>query len=44
MNSEKLFIIICGLLNQLKQSWCIFKKQELRRKIVIFIVHNRKKK
>ncbi|KYM95889.1 hypothetical protein ALC62_13469 [Cyphomyrmex costatus] len=34
MNSENLFIIICELLNSLKQSVCVFKKQKLRRKIV----------
>lgn len=34
MESEKLFVIICGLLNKLKQSSCVFEKQELRRKIV----------
>ncbi|XP_071578909.1 putative nuclease HARBI1 [Temnothorax nylanderi] len=34
MYSKKLFVIICVLLNKLKQCWCPFKKQQLRSKII----------
>lgn len=34
MDPEKLFVVICGLLNSSKHSVCVFKKRTLRRKII----------